>query len=959
MDKLNDDTDYNDEELDEVSAAPAPVEEPAVEPPRDPRAQLRKIVALTAALMVVIVAFSLAFPDRLPAMMLAPLLACAAMIGLALALRERLLQAARQSERIAALEVELDKSKSAEMLAHFGTWDHNLASGQVWLSAGARRLLCMPPEAPMPSMKGFVVSIHSEDQVHWNEAHRRAVRQAVEAKVEFRYKLPDGKLLWLRSSARPHRNERGEVTDVSGVLQDITVIRAIQKKLAASEAKFRDLTNLSSDWIWETDQEHHISYLSPSADAVLGSWARSSLEQGRWDQHADEDALPTKWNVYLDAIKDRKPFDNFEFTLLDPSRAIYHISLSGRPLFDDRGKFTGYRGTCHNISQEKEQRMLLELDRDIATIMREQPDQERVIKTIITTVCSRLGWIGGLHLVRESAGFAIRERFGYAAFNSVAKDLPGVTSFPDADVESKAWERNTALWLTNPLKYKRFALRYGMERLKVKACFIAPITDEAGQTLSLLMFLAPIHFRDSRLLADMGQIMTRSLSLYMQRREAERRLTFTSLHDALTSLPNRVHVNHQLSERLKKGKPIALLYIDLDRYKLINDTLGHAAGDKVLIEVAQRLKEAIRPRDVAGRMGGDEFIILLPGLTDKEEIDKIARGVLAAIEKPFILQNRAYFLSASIGVAIAPNDAVQADLLIKAADAAMYQVKSEGRNDVRFFAGAMSDERTEQLQLAAELPLALQRGEIDLWYQPVLDVADRRVVNYEALMRWRHPVKGMLLPDKFLPMAEQTKMIREVGMWSIKRAIEDRIQIGLDRFPDLPVTVNVSVKQLAEEGFLAGVNQMLAAKQFPSNLLQLELTESSFIENPDKTVVLISELRRLGIKVMIDNFGTGYASLSYLKNLPIDGLKIDRNFIKDLPADRGNAAIVQAIHTLATKLGMAVIAEGVETQAEVKGLRSLEIDKMQGSIISEPIPFADLSDLLDTLPALRQMHLAA
>ena len=226
-------------------------------------------------------------------------------------------------------------------------------------------------------------------------------------------------------------------------------------------------------------------------------------------------------------------------------------------------------------------------------------------------------------------------------------------------------------------------------------------------------------------------------------------------------------------------------------------------------------------------------------------------------------------------------------------------------------------------------------------------------------MRWRHPTKGMLLPDKFLPMAEQTKMIREVGMWSIKRAIEDRITIGLERFPDVAVTVNVSVKQLAEEGFLAGVNQMLAAKAFPPNLLQLELTESSFIEHPEKTVILISELRRLGIKVMIDNFGTGYASLSYLKNLPIDGLKIDRNFIKDLPADRGNAAIVQAIHTLASKLGMSVIAEGVETQAEVKGLRSLEIDRMQGSIISEPIPFADLSELLDNLPALRQMHLAA
>ncbi len=958
MDNLSVDTRFQEEDAPSVFA-PDPAQKSSVEPRAMGKTQLFKIVVFTLAMMLLMSVVSFVFPEVLPGAVLAPLLACAVTIGIALVLRQRLMQTALLDKQIASLKAELTKAEVAEELAAFGTWEHDLDTEQLWFSTGALALFGMASDAPMPSLKGFLISVHPEDQVRWNEAHRRAVRQATDAKLEYRYKQSEGETIWVRSVAKPHRNNRGEVTHLTGIVQDVSAIRMMQKKLAASEAKFRDLTNLSSDWIWETDTENRITYLSPSADAVLGPWAKKTLERKTWHYARHDDALPTKWDHYREAFKEKKPFDNFEFTLLDPNRSVYHISLSGRPLFDEKGQFTGFRGTGHNISQEKEQRLLLELDRDIATIMREQADPERVISATLITLCGRLGWTGGFRLVRQSAGFAPMERWGYAAFNAAMSDVPEVIPYAEAEVESKVWERNSALWFGNPQQYDRFYRRYGLEKLKVKACFFAPIVDESGQTTSLLVFMSPNHFRDSRLLNEIGQVMTRSLSLYLQRKAAEKRLTFTSLHDALTSLPNRAYVNHQLSERLKKGKAISLLYIDLDRYKLINDTLGHAAGDKVLIEVAQRLRDSIRPRDVAGRMGGDEFIILLPGLTDKEEIERIARAVLASIEKAFILQNRAYFLSASIGVAMAPNDAIQADLLIKAADAAMYQVKSEGRNDVRFFAGTMSDERTEQLQLAAELPLALQRGEIDLWYQPVLDVAQRRIVNYEALMRWRHPTRGMLLPDKFLPMAEQTKMIREVGMWSIKRAIEDRITIGLERFPDVAVTVNVSVKQLAEEGFLAGVNQMLAAKSFPPNLLQLELTESSFIEHPEKTVILISELRRLGIKVMIDNFGTGYASLSYLKNLPIDGLKIDRNFIKDLPADRGNAAIVQAIHTLASKLGMSVIAEGVETQAEVKGLRSLEIDRMQGSIISEPIPFADLSELLDNLPALRQMHLAA
>ena len=408
--------------------------------------------------------------------------------------------------------------------------------------------------------------------------------------------------------------------------------------------------------------------------------------------------------------------------------------------------------------------------------------------------------------------------------------------------------------------------------------------------------------------------------------------------------------------KLTANEPCAVLYVDLDKYKIINDTLGHSVGDQVLIEVARRFKQTIRKIDVAGRIGGDEFILLLSQISDRAGIESIAREILAAIEKPFILSNRAYFLSASIGVAIAPENGNDGKVLIRCADNAMYRVKSAGRNDVLFFTGDMSDERTEQLELTAELPLALKRGEVTLYYQPILDVTDRKVACIEALMRWNHPKKGLLLPDKFLPIAEQSNLIRELGFWAIQRAIDDHISLGLTAQGDAAVSVNISVRQLTEEGFLGAIADLLQEKQFPAEKLRLELTESSFIENPERTIQLIMDLRRIGIKIIIDNFGTGYASLSYVKNLPVDGIKIDRAFITNLATDRGNAAIVQAVSTLAHKLGMQVMAEGVETALELKALRSLDCSQIQGTLISEPLPIEGIREFLETLPSLRQMH---
>ncbi len=884
------------------------------------------------------------------------LAAVAGAIGL-LALRAaRRARASRARQSAEASYRSSARQDGIEQLAGLGSWTHDLHANTLHWSEGAFRLFGLDPAAGVPPPRTLLAHIHPNDQERWREAHRRAMKAGGEVRVDFRWMRPTRDVVWVRSLGHAERDEHGEIARMTGIVQDITGMRSMQQQLAASEAKFRDLTHLSSDWIWETDAQHRVSFLSDSFGAVVGNWARSSMGRRRWEM-PESDFLSPDWETHRAICEAHKPFENFEFSQIDPQGNLHHLSLSGHPVYDEGGQFTGYRGVGRDITREKHQRVLLELEGDIAAIMREQTEPQRVVTAILITVCGKLGWIGGVHLVRSGHGLRARERWGYPAFTQAIAALPDEIALDDGGIEDECWREARDAWIADLAPHSTFAARYRTRALGANAAFVTVLRDEHGRPQSLLLFLAPVAFRGEGFLREAAETISRTLSLYLQRKAAERRLTYASLHDALTGLPNRVHLLQQLDERLRAGERAALLYVDLDRYKLINDTLGHSAGDKALIEVARRLNEAVGAGDVVGRMGGDEFVALISRAGTRDEVEATARALLASIERPLVLSNRAYFLSASIGVAFAPDDANDAQSLIRCADAAMYQAKSAGRNDVQFFAGGVSDGRAEQLQLVAELPQAILRGEIDLHYQPIMNIGERRVVGFEGLLRWRHPVRGMLLPDQFLPAAEQSNAVRELGLWTIHRALDDRVRLGLEAWPDIAVSVNVSARQLAEDGFLSALNESLLERRFPPRLLRLELTESAFIENAERTVTLIGELRRLGVRVVIDNFGTGYASLSYLKNLPVDGLKIDRAFVENLPEDRGNAAIVQAITAMAAKLGMQAMVEGVETAAELRELRALDCDQVQGALICEPVPFAELAEFLESLPTLRRMHL--
>lgn len=877
--------------------------------------------------------------------------------GFALALIDQSGRLRKNQSQLKQLEQQQSKHEAAEKMAALGQWSLNLRSSKLHWSSGAFRIFGRKTETLEPSLDEFVEAIHDDDKRRWSSLHNRSVRHNKPAKIEYRYHSKPDREIWLRSVAHVVHNSAGKALRIEGTVQDISGIRAMQRQIAASEAKFRDLTHMSSDWVWESDTQHRLSYLSESADTMLGPWARESIGKHRWEGIA-ADPLPTDWSSLRSRLELLQPFENFEYSRLDPNNDIYHLSISGRPTFDDKNQFVGYRGTGQNITRERQQRSLLEIESDMAAIMREQTDPEAVITAVISAVCERMAWMGGARLLRRKNAGQVIEKWGSPAFTRMISDLPVSIAADDASVEARVWQSGEALWLIDLAREVEFARRYRTDELNAQAAMLAPIVNKTGKVISLLLFLGPVAYLGNEFLGQVSAILSRTLSLYLQRAEAETQLRHASLHDTLTGLPNRAHVNQTLSQLLGSGRGLAVLYIDLDRYKIVNDTLGHAAGDRALVEIAKRLRQAIPENDIAGRMGGDEFIAILSTTPDKESVAAIGRDVLKAIEQPLVLANRAYFLSASIGIALAPQDSSETSLLIKAADAAMYQVKSEGRNGLRFFAGDLqSPAHMQQLQLAAELPIAMQRGEVELFYQPVLDVRSRHVDCVEALLRWRHPRLGLLLPDRFIGAAEQSNLMREVDSWVVRRAIDDRIKLGLDKYESMGVSVNVSVRQLAEPDFLESLYNLMRERDFPPRLLRLELTENSFIENPERTVELITHLRRLGVTVVIDNFGTGYSSLSHIKDLPIDGLKIDSAFVRGLPDDRGNAAIVQAITTLAAKLGMQAMAEGIETSAEMRGLRDLQCEVMQGELISAPLPFEELESFLQSLPDVRKMHL--
>ena len=443
------------------------------------------------------------------------------------------------------------------------------------------------------------------------------------------------------------------------------------------------------------------------------------------------------------------------------------------------------------------------------------------------------------------------------------------------------------------------------------------------------------------------QAVSSVLSTALQRIDSEARLAYLAQFDPLTGLPNRALLADRFSQMIVQAKrrdsPLAVLFIDLDEFKAVNDTLGHAGGDALLRQVAVRLQSAVRTGDTVARISGDEFAIVLGDLVRPEDAALVAQKVIEQLAEPVEIQGSEVFVTASVGIAAFPTDGVDAETLIGAADAAMYRAKRSGRTGYQFFTAEINQRSRARVQLGSELRRALEREEFELFYQPKYQLASRRPSGAEALLRWKHPERGMVPPDEFIPVLEETGLIVPASEWAIRRACEDLKRWQAAGLDVARVSVNLSARQFRQSDLHERIRSLVASAGVDPSHVEFEITESQLMQDPDHAIRVMRALCESGMRIAIDDFGTGYSSLAYLTRFPVSALKIDRSFVHDMARDKSDATIVRTIIEMAHSLGVTVIAEGVETEEQATMLQLLRCEQAQGYLFARPMPAGALA----------------
>lgn len=841
-----------------------------------------------------------------------------------------------------------DRLEEAQRIAGLGHWSFAKVGQKGLWSEECFRILDMPVSAPALNFKELMARVHRDDRIDLRDRVDAALHDGKDFEIEFRLHAGNG-IRWVRVIGQPVKDGRGVVSRLHGTAMEVTRRKLAELRESMEHAVSRLLAEAESPI-------EVIPEIIQTMSHTLG-WAGGALWMvDRQDSKLKRNAL---WCIPQVQIECFFHFEEEEMSFSAWGGPVGRTLQAGKPVWIDdvaeHSRFSRadaarkaglHAGLAFPIEAGGEVLGMIEL----FARQKQQADHEML---------SSAHFIGqhiGQSFQREQAETALRESEAhFRALVEQASDSFYVHDFDGhfIDVNQRGCD---CLGYTRAelLRMSLSDIDVDLPIKKLKSLLGAissgmPIALESrhrrkdGTVFPVELRIGPIEIDGSQHLLSLVRDVT-------ERKELQDHVRHLAYHDPLTNLPNRAmfnrHLSHALIQARRYRKSVAVLFIDLDRFKNINDTLGHNAGDRLLQEMARRLTHSLRKGDLVARLGGDEFVVLLEEVSDPSQVSQVARQILNALVREFPLDGQLIHITASIGISTYPDDGLDEFSLMKHADVAMYRAKEGGKNNFQFYSAHMDSHSAAQLALESSLRHAIERDELVLHYQAKVDARSNRITGVEVLARWHHPDRGLLKPEYFIPLAEETGLIIPLTRWVLKEACRQSCAWQKAGLPPTRIAINLSARQFADESLLADVENTLSEFGMDPSLLELEITESMIMHNTDKTSRILRSLKAMGVHIAIDDFGIGYSSLSHLKQFPIDIIKIDRSFITDIPGDQADEAIAGAIIAMGKSLKIAVVAEGVEEQEQLQFLRSRGCDQIQGYFFSRPLPARDFSKLL-------------
>ncbi len=744
-------------------------------------------------------------------------------------------------------------------------------------------------------------------------------------------------------------------------------LRASEARLAEAQRMTQQLIEVLPNPIYFKGTDGRYLGVNKAWERYFGLSRDSFVGKTVHELYPNDPEIGTKLHAMDQLLWERPGTQVYETAIRTPD-GVHHDAIYGKATFMRAdGSVAGLIGTITDITERKQVERRHAMEHAVTQVLATADTLHEAAPRIIQTICETLGWACGAywqwdedaqvlrcsrswHIDAEevatfiaAAGATVDEA---PAWQGEAPKQPGEKS---GGLVRRIWADREPVWFSDVARVEGFRRGPDAAKAGLQCAFGFPVM--AGrQPMGVMEFFSRKIEQPDQVLLQVVRAIGSQIGQFAVRKQAEERVLHLAHFDELTGLPNRNMFNQRLSHALARarraGEPLAVLFIDLDRFKNINDTLGHEAGDRVLKDISRRLAGCLREADTISRLGGDEFVVLIEGASRPADVVEVAQKLLAEVARPVLLEAQEFHLTASIGISTCPGDSSDLQSLMKNADIAMYRAKEQGKNNFQFYSSQINVHTLERVALESDLRHALDRNELLLHYQPKIDIGSNRIVGMEALVRWQQPERGLIAPAQFIPLAEETGLIVPIGEWVLRSAcLQNKVwqDLGL---PRMRMAVNLSPRQFGHASLLKDVARLLQETGLEPSWLEFEITESMVMRDPEHAVTLLRGLKEMGIRLSIDDFGTGYSSLGYLKRFPLDSVKIDRSFIRDLPGDGDDAAITQAIIAMAHSLRLTVIAEGVETREQLNFLRSHGCDEMQGYYYSKPLPQDQLQRLL-------------